>query len=124
MVIPVVVSTKLLSNRYMRSRSIGPFVLIHPSCINDTGVLAYEIEHARQFCSSFGLYSLFYLCSKRYRLIAEMRANAKRLKAYGKTEHWDVMTESIVDNLYDRFNYGLSRNSIMIKFLNILSTIV
>jgi hypothetical protein len=58
----------------------GPFIFIKPEYKDDIGLLAHEREHVAQWFCTFGLHSLFYRLSERYRLWSEVRAYRVQLK--------------------------------------------
>ena len=59
------------------------FVRIRKGYENDKGLLEHEKVHVWQFWRTFGLHSLLYLISKRYRLKAEVEAYKVQLEASG-----------------------------------------
>lgn len=56
------------------------FVRIRPSYRNDVGIHRHEEEHVYQWWVTFGLHSLLYLVSKKYRLWSEVQAYRKQLQ--------------------------------------------
>lgn len=55
-------------------------IRIRPDHRGDTGLLAHEQVHVSQWWRTLGLHSLLYLCSKRYRLKAEVEAYREQLR--------------------------------------------
>lgn len=74
----LVIYTRLLPER-KAGLAIGPVVLIQRRYKGDKGLLAHELEHARQFWTSFGLHLILYPLSRHYRLFAESAAFAKQV---------------------------------------------
>ena len=74
----------ILYTRFLPARkagvAIGPLVLIQRRYKGDAGLLAHELEHARQFWVTFGLHLIFYPFSRHYRLWAESIAFARQVK--------------------------------------------
>ena len=58
----------------------GPVVRIRPGYEDDRGLLEHELTHVKQWWRTLGLHSILYLCSKRYRLKAEVEAYREQLK--------------------------------------------
>lgn len=58
----------------------GPVVRIRPAYRDDEGLLQHELIHVRQWWRTLGLHSLLYLCSKKYRLKAEVEAYREQIK--------------------------------------------
>lgn len=75
------------------------FVRIRPKYKDDKGLHNHELTHVAQFWKMFGLHSLMYLASKKYRLKAEVEAYKEQLKY--NPEHKDLYADFICKN------YGL-----------------
>lgn len=75
----IILYTRLLPER-KAGLTIGPLVLIQCRYKGDAGLLAHEMEHARQFWVTFGLHLIFYPFSRHYRLWAESIAFARQVK--------------------------------------------
>jgi len=60
--------------------TIGPVILIRPKYRGDRGLLEHERTHVRQWWRSFGLLSILYSLSWRYRLRAEIEAYCVQLR--------------------------------------------
>jgi hypothetical protein len=58
----------------------GPLIFIRPSSAGNKGLLEHEKVHRRQWLRTFGLHSLLYLLSRRYRLAAEVEAYTEQLR--------------------------------------------
>lgn len=54
-------------------------ILVSPKYRNDKGLLAHELEHARQFASEW-FYSVKMLCCDNYRLESELKCYKVQLK--------------------------------------------
>ncbi|MFZ4540091.1 hypothetical protein [Propionivibrio sp.] len=60
----------------------GPVICIRPEYKADSGLLAHEETHVKQWLRTCGMHSIIYLCSKRYRLAAEVEAYQAQAKCY------------------------------------------
>lgn len=60
----------------------GPFIFIRPEYKDDTGLLAHEKVHVRQWFRTLGLHSFLYMLSDRYRLAAEVECYREQAKHY------------------------------------------
>lgn len=73
------------TNRFIPGRfagvCVGPLILIRPEYRGDKGLLAHEKEHRRQWLSTFGIHSVLYAISKKYRLKSEAKAYARQVEA-------------------------------------------
>ena len=56
------------------------FIRIKKGYENDAGLLHHEICHVGQWWKTLGIHSIFYPCSKAYRLIAEVEAYKVQLQ--------------------------------------------
>ena len=97
MTLAFVVYTRLLPER-KAGLAIGPLVLIQRRYKGDAGLLAHELEHARQFWVTFGLHLLLYPLSRHYRLWAESIAFAKQVKP--DRSDLDAMAERLARSCY------------------------
>lgn len=79
MPLALVVYTRILPER-KAGLTIGPLVLIQKRYRGDKGLLAHELEHARQFWITFGLHLILYPLSRHYRLWAESVAFARQVR--------------------------------------------
>lgn len=71
------------TNRFMGTaagKALGPIILISPAYRGDAGLLAHEVEHARQFWATAGMHIVLYPLVRRYRQWAEARAFAKQVQ--------------------------------------------
>jgi hypothetical protein len=60
----------------------GPVVRLRPKYQNDTGILAHELVHVRQWYRTLGLHGILYTASRRYRLASEVEAYREQLRHY------------------------------------------
>ena len=97
MPLALVVYTRLLPER-KAGLTIGPLVLIQTRYRGDTGLLAHELEHARQFWVTFGLHLVLYPLSRHYRLWAEAVAFAKQVRP--DRSDLDAMAERLARDSY------------------------
>lgn len=58
----------------------GPLIFIRPKYKNDIGLRMHEWTHVKQWLMTFGVHSMLYLMSKRYKLWAEVQAYKEQLK--------------------------------------------
>lgn len=100
----LVIYTRLLPER-KAGLTIGPLVLIQRRYKGDAGLLAHELEHARQFWITFGLHLIFYPFSRHYRLWAESAAFAKQVRP--DRSDLDVMAERLARASY---RLGITRH--------------
>ena len=97
MTFALVFYTRLLPER-RAGVTVGPIVLIQRRYKGDAGLLAHELEHARQFWATFGLSLILYPISRHYRLFAESAAYAKQVKP--DRSDLDAMAERLARDLY------------------------
>lgn len=69
--VPVLYSRRLVGQGFA-GRSFGVAIAIHPDYRDDTGLLAHELEHCRQFYRSLGVSAVLYALSKRQRYRQEL----------------------------------------------------
>ena len=104
MPLALVVYTRLLPER-KAGLTIGPLVLIQTRYRGDKGLLAHEMEHARQFWVTFGLHLILYPLSRHYRLWAEAVAFARQAKP--DRSDLDAMAERLARASY---RLGITRH--------------
>ena len=97
MPLALVVYTRLLPER-KAGLTIGPLVLIQKRYRGDKGLLAHEMEHARQFWVTFGLHLVLYPFCQSYRLWAEAVAFARQVKP--DRSDLDAMAERLARSCY------------------------
>ncbi|OPY87923.1 MAG: hypothetical protein A4E72_01405 [Syntrophus sp. PtaU1.Bin208] len=66
--------------KYSSGCANGPIIRIRPAYRDDRGLLEHEKVHVKQWWRTFGFHSLLYLCSKKYRLAAEVEAYRVQLR--------------------------------------------
>jgi len=93
----IILYTRLLPER-KAGMAIGPLVLIQRRYKGDAGLLAHELEHARQFWITFGLHLILYPLSRHYRLWAEAVAFARQVKP--DRSDLDAMAERLARSCY------------------------
>ncbi len=59
------------------------FIRIRKGYENDLGLISHELTHVWQWWRTLGLHSILYLCSKKYRLKAEVEAYKVQIEASG-----------------------------------------
>ena len=97
MPLALVVYTRLLPER-KAGLTIGPLVLIQTRYRGDKGLLAHEMEHARQFWVTFGLHLVLYPFCQSYRLWAEAIAFARQVNP--DRSDLDAMAERLARSSY------------------------
>lgn len=74
------------SNLFINRQSAGcarsMFVFIRPKYKNDTGILAHELVHVKQFWKNPLFHGWMYLLSRHYRFNAEVEAYREQIKHY------------------------------------------
>lgn len=80
---------------------------------NDSGVLAHEMEHFRQWQKGNIWHSLRYEIDKRYRLKCEIEAFCEQIKEYGYTKMSQV--EYIILALFSNYNLNMEYSYIYQK---------
>lgn len=74
--------TNLFIPKWAAGCANGPLIFIRPKYKDDLGLLAHEKMHVWQWYRTFGVHSLLYLFSKKYKLAAEVEAYKEQAKHY------------------------------------------
>lgn len=84
------------------------FIRIKPKYIDDVGLLKHEICHVWQYFCTLGLHPFFYLCSKKYKLMAEVEAYREQLNWPPATEARIRYTQRYAEFIADTKRYRLN----------------
>jgi len=95
-IFPVFISyTEDMNLPWQAGYASGPRVYLLPHYRNDVGMLAHEIQHARQWYKSVGTHGIIKSLSDNYKLAIEVEAYAVQYLSYGRV---DRSIEHMVDN--------------------------
>ena len=75
----MIITTRFIP-RGFDAMALGPVILIRPECKDDTGLVAHERVHVRQWRESWGMFWPRYLLSRRWRRDYEVEAYREQLK--------------------------------------------
>lgn len=104
----VIYTNKFIPEKFAAT-TYGPVVLIRPKYKNDKGLLEHEKVHVWQWVMSFGLHSLLYKFSKKYRLEAEVCAYKEQIKYYSVDN-----TELFAEFIASKYDLDISKDEAVI----------
>lgn len=63
---------------------IAPFIFVRPECASDSALIAHEMVHYKEQVAVLVIpWWIRYLCSRKFRLLAELRAYSKQIALKG-----------------------------------------
>ena len=81
----MIIKTKLIPKGF-QAMSLWPFILVLPEQSSNTGLIEHELVHYCEQAWVTPIWWLRYLCSKRFRQAAEVRAYKRQIEVGGISE--------------------------------------